>query len=97
MPAAHKTQETAQDALADFDPHSIPALNIQVDSVFMGDTHLGALALHARPQAYGVLFDQLNISLKGLNVEGQLGWQRENGRLSSWYKADSVAKIWPTF
>ena len=86
LPAAHKTQETAQDALADFDPHSIPALNIQVDSVFMGDTHLGALALHARPQAYGVLFDQLNISLKGLNVEGQLGWQRENGRLRSWYK-----------
>ena len=97
LPAAKKNQPEQQDALADFDMRTIPALNIKIDALSMGETHLGAFALQTRPQANGVLFDQLNLSLKGLHVDGQLGWQREKGQVSSWYKGrlsgDNMADV----
>lgn len=74
------------DALADFDLHSIPALDIQIDQLYQDAEPLGPWSLHTRPQAQGVLFDQLNLSLKGLNVTGQLGWERVNGQARSWYQ-----------
>lgn len=74
------------DRLADFDLQSIPELNIQIDQLYFDADSLGAWSLTTRPQAQGVLFDQLNLSLKGLNVTGQLGWERVNGQMRSWYK-----------
>ncbi len=75
-----------QDALADFDMRSIPALDIQVDALYQNSSSLGAWSLSTRPQAQGVLFDKLNLSLKGLNVTGQAGWQSSKGKVQSWYK-----------
>ena len=83
-----KTLSTAdgQDALADFDIRSIPTLDIEIDALYQNSSNLGAWSLSTRPQAQGVLFDQLNLSLKGLNVTGQAGWQNSKGKVQSWYK-----------
>ena len=72
--------------MEDFDLHCIPGLKIQIDQLYLGAELLGPWSLHTRPQAQGVLFDQLNLSLKGLNVTGQLGWERVNGQARSWYQ-----------
>lgn len=74
------------DPLADFDMRSIPALDLQLDNVYQGAENLGAWSLSTRPQAQGVLFDKLNVSVKGLTLTGQMGWQRANGQMHSWYK-----------
>lgn len=76
----------SQDALADFDMSRIPALDIQIDALYLNSSNLGAWSLNTRPQAQGVLFDKLNLSLKGLQVTGQLGWERSKGKIQSWYK-----------
>lgn len=86
LPKADASVAATEDALADFDIRSIPALNIQVDALYRGSNHLGAWALQTRPQANGVLFDQLNLDLKGLKVTGQAGWDKVNGQVRSWYK-----------
>lgn len=78
--------EQNKDVLADFDIGSIPALNIQVDNLYQGSEKLGAWSLSTRPQAQGVLFDKLDLSLKGINVTGQMGWERGGGHMRSWYK-----------
>ena len=78
--------ESGQDALADFDMRSIPALDIQIDALYHNSSNLGAWSLNTRPQAQGVLFDKLNLSLKGLQVTGQLGWEPGKGKMQSWYK-----------
>ena len=78
--------ESGQDALADFDMRSIPALDIQIDALYQDSSNLGAWSLNTRPQAQGVLFDKLNLSLKGLQVTGQLGWEYDKGKMQSWYK-----------
>lgn len=86
LPAAAGSEKPDEDALADFDMRSIPALDIQLDALYRGGDHFGAWSLQTRPQAQGVLFDQLNLSLKGLNVTGQMGWGRDNGKVNSWFK-----------
>lgn len=86
LPDAVVKSAVEKDALADFDMRGIPALNVQIDALYQGASHLGVWSFNTRPQAQGVLFDQLQLSLKGLNVSGQAGWKRSNGQVSSWYK-----------
>lgn len=74
------------DPLADVDMRSIPALDIQIAALYLGADNLGAWSLTTRPQSQGVLFDKLNLSLKGINVTGQMGWQEDKGQAHSWYK-----------
>jgi len=74
-----------RDALLDVDMRRIPAMNIQVDALYQGQVHLGAWSFNTRPDKQGVLFDQLNLSLKGLHVAGQAGWEKVNGQVRSWY------------
>ncbi len=86
LPESLVQSAVEKDALADFDMRSITALDVQIDALYQGDSHLGAWSFNTRPQAQGVLFDKLQLSLKGLNVSGQAGWQRSNGQVESWYK-----------
>ncbi len=86
LPETAVQSAVEKDALAEFDMRSIPALDVQVDALYHGTSHLGAWSFNTRPQAQGVLFDKLQLSLKGLHVNGQAGWQRNNDKASSWYK-----------
>lgn len=86
VPKNITTATDAQDVLSDFDISSIPALDIRLAALYLADESLGAWSLSTRPQPHGVLFDKLNLSLKGLNVSGQAGWERVNGQPRSWYK-----------
>ncbi len=86
LPEAVVQTAAKEDALAGFDMRSIPALDVQIDALYQGASHLGAWSFNTRPQAQGVLFDKLQLSLKGLSVSGQAGWQRSNSQVDSWYK-----------
>ncbi len=77
--------EKDNDALLSFDMRRIPLMNIQIDALYQGQAHLGAWSFNTRPQKQGVLFDKLNLSLKGLHVAGQAGWDTVNGHARSWY------------
>ncbi|MHA6492583.1 YhdP family protein [Pseudomonas borbori] len=78
--------EDKPDPLRDVDPRSIPALDVQIAEVSQGDEMIGAWALKARPQPEGVRFEELNLNLKGLQINGSAGWQGSPGATSSWYK-----------
>ncbi|PTQ71813.1 YhdP family protein [Pseudomonas sp. GV071] len=74
------------DSLADVDPRQIPALNLNIARVYQGDALLGAWSLKARPNAKGVAFNDVNMGLKGLQVEGDVGWEGAPGATNSWFK-----------
>ncbi|MDH1262282.1 YhdP family protein [Pseudomonas sp. GD03944] len=89
LPAAEpqgKAPVDKPDPLVDFDPRSIPAVDVRIARVQQGDDLLGAWSLKARPQANGVQFSELNLNLKGLEIDGSAGWQGIPGSTSSWYK-----------
>ena len=86
LPKALADADPERDLLADFDMRSIPAMDVKIDALYQDSSNLGAWSFNARPQTQGVLFDELNLSLKGLNVHGQIGWERVNGKVHSWYK-----------
>ncbi|MFC5693948.1 YhdP family protein [Pseudomonas sp. GCM10022186] len=74
------------DPLAAVDPRQVPALDVRIDQVVLGDSPLGAWSFKARPDARGVVFSDLDLNLRGLKVGGRAGWEGEAGNSSSWYK-----------
>ena len=76
----------APDPLADFDPSQIPPLDISIQRVQRGDKVLGAWSLKVRPQEQGVRFEELDLDLQGLKIDGSAGWRGAPGNTRSWYK-----------
>lgn len=83
---AGKQPEDAPDPLGDFDPRKVPALDVTIDKLYRGDDLFGSLAVKLRPTARGMTFDDVDLDLKGLRIDGSGGWEGEPGNTGSWYK-----------
>ncbi|AZE87594.1 YhdP family protein [Pseudomonas orientalis] len=89
LPAVDPTvqaDENAPDPLAEIDPKDIPALDIAIDQLFQGPDLVGAWSLKIRPTAKGLAFNNLDLGLKGMQLNGAGGWEGAPGASSSWYK-----------
>ncbi|MCY1405035.1 hypothetical protein D9M71_202620 [compost metagenome] len=64
----------------------MPALDVRIDQVVLGDSPLGAWSFKARPNPRGVAFNELDLDLKGLKVSGSAGWEGSGESSNSWYK-----------
>ena len=67
LPAAEPGEAASarSDPLADVDPQSLPAMDLAIERVSLGDDLLGAWALKLRPVGTGVEFRDLALQLKG--------------------------------
>ena len=83
---ADATAPEAPDPLAATDPRKVPSVNVNIGKLFRGDDLLGSLSLKLRPTARGVAFNDLDLNLKGLAIDGSAGWEGVPGASSSWYK-----------
>lgn len=89
LPSADPAEVTAPDApdpLATVDPRKIPAVDLTIGKLFLGDDLLGSWSLKLRPTAKGVALKDLDLNLKGLMIDGNAGWEGVPGASSSWYK-----------
>lgn len=89
LPAVDPTvqaDENAPDPLADIDPKDIPAMDIAINQLFQGPDLVGAWSLKIRPTAKGLAFNNLDLGLKGMQLNGAGGWEGAPGASSSWYK-----------
>src|SRR5690606_17667736 len=85
LPAASgETQR--RDPLADIDPRNLPALDLMISQVMLGDSPLGAWAFKARPTSSGLRLQELDLNLKGLRIGGDAGWEMAAGAPRTWYK-----------
>jgi uncharacterized protein (TIGR02099 family) len=82
----------APDPLADVDPRSIPALNINVTQLFQGEQLMGPWSLKVRPTANGLRLSDLNLGLKGVQLRGDGGWEGAPGATTSWYRGKVEGK-----
>jgi uncharacterized protein (TIGR02099 family) len=80
------------DPLAGVDPRKVPALDVQIDQVVLGESPLGSWSFKARPDAKGVVFSELDLNLRGLKVGGSAGWEGTAEGSSSWYKGRMEGK-----
>ncbi|MCO6058194.1 TIGR02099 family protein [Pseudomonas sp. MOB-449] len=74
------------DPLAGVDPRQVPALNVRIDQVVLGDSPLGSWSFKARPNARGLAFSELDLDLRGLKVSGSAGWEGTAESSATWYK-----------
>ncbi|QCI14483.1 TIGR02099 family protein [Pseudomonas putida] len=89
LPAADPAQAQAEegpDPLADFDPRKVPALDLSIDKLYRGDDFFGSASIKLRPTARGVSAEDIDLSFKGLRIDGGGGWEGVPGATSSWYK-----------
>ncbi len=89
LPAPDPTvqaDENAPDPLADVDPTKIPALDILIKQLYQGKDLVGAWSLKVRPTAKGIAFNNLDLGLKGMLLQGAGSWEGTPGATSSWYK-----------
>ena len=86
LPAPAQTGEAASkdrpDPLADVDPQSLPAMDVAIKRISLGDDVLGAWALKLRPVSAGIEFRDIALDLKGLKITGSGGWDGAQ----TWYK-----------
>ncbi len=89
LPAADPkvvTDENAPDPLVTVDPTKIPALDITINQLFLGQDLVGGWSLKIRPTAKGIALNALDMGLKGILLQGRGGWEGVPGSSSSWYK-----------
>ncbi|MBF6042196.1 TIGR02099 family protein [Pseudomonas sp. P154a] len=78
--------ENSPDPLATVDPTKIPALDITINQLFLGQDLVGGWSLKIRPTAKGIALNNLDMGLKGILLQGSGGWEGVPGSSSSWYK-----------
>ncbi|WP_295463524.1 YhdP family protein [uncultured Pseudomonas sp.] len=74
------------DPLADVDPRKLPALNLTIDRFELGGRPVGAQRLQLRPSPSGANFNNLDLDLRGLKVQGALRWEGAPGATHSYYQ-----------
>jgi uncharacterized protein (TIGR02099 family) len=78
--------ENAPDPLADVDPRTIPAVDLTVLKIYQGNDLMGGWSLKVRPTAKGIALNDLDLGLKGMQLQGTAGWEGAPGATSSWYR-----------
>ena len=83
---AEVSSDDGPDPMANIDPRKIPAVDLTIDKLFRGDDLLGSWAVKVRPTAKGIALNDLDVSVKGLQIDGNGGWEGAPGASASWYK-----------
>lgn len=91
-PADAPKAEDSPDPLVDVDPRKIPAVDLSIASLYQGDELIGAWSMKVRPTPTGVLFNDLDLGLKGLQLKGLLGWDGKPGQSNSWFRGHLQGK-----
>ncbi|MGW8464756.1 YhdP family protein [Pseudomonas sp. CLCA07] len=80
------TDENAPDPLVTVDPTKIPALDITINQLFLGQDLVGGWSMKVRPTGKGIALNALDMGLKGILLQGSGGWEGVPGNSNSWYK-----------
>lgn len=84
--------EDTPDPLDTVDPRKIPAVDLSIANLYQGDDLVGAWSMKVRPTPTGVLFNDLDLGLKGLHLRGLLGWDGSSGASNSWFRGHLEGK-----
>nr|WP_256737565.1 YhdP family protein [Pseudomonas sp. dw_358] len=80
------------DPLATVDPTKIPAVNVKIAQVTQGDDPVGTWSLKLRPTPKGLAFSDIDMGLKGLQLQGMGSWEGTPGASTSWFKGHLSGK-----
>ena len=84
--------EDSPDPLVDVDPRKIPALDLRIERLYQGEALIGGWSMKVRPTPTGVLFSDLDLGLKGLQLNGLLSWEGSPGATRSGFKGHLQGK-----
>lgn len=86
--AAAQEPPDTPDPLADVAPHDLPPVNVRIARLWQGDDLVGAWSLKLRPSERGLALNDLDLGLKGMQLQGNGGWEGAPGSTVSWFKGN---------
>lgn len=79
LPQADKLDTAAAsprvDVLAEVDPRKLPALDVRIDKLWLGERPIGGWSFKLRPTSDGAEFQDLSLGLRGALLTGAGSWQ----------------------
>lgn len=84
-PSAPVAEEKA-DPLAGIDPRSLPALDVRIDKLWLGERPVGGWSFRLRPSTLGVELQDLSLGLRGALLSGNAAWEGEPGATRTRYQ-----------
>lgn len=96
-----REEKSDVDPLADVDPRSLPAMDVRISKLSLGERPVGGWSFALRPDAGGARLESLSLGLRGALLTGQGYWEmgeaglvtRYQGRLEGSDLAD-VLRAW---
>ena len=70
---------SSESFLSGIDPASLLAVDFSVDNIMLNEEHYGSWAFELRPVNSAVRLNQLEASVKTLNISGDLEWSKRDG------------------
>src|SRR5690606_3740895 len=82
---------------SDISPLSLPAADLTIGQLLLGDDDFGRWVMKVRPRENGVALQDVNVNLRGIDFSGEGFWREINGERSTTlkgeFKADDVANV----
>lgn len=83
LPQPEKSPDTVpterSDALASVDPRSLPALDVRIDKLWLGERPVGGWSFGLRPDDQGAAIQNLSLGLRGALLTGNAHWASAEG------------------
>jgi uncharacterized protein (TIGR02099 family) len=80
------TDTARRDVLENSIPQQLPALDLNVKKLFLGQQASGRWAFNMRPNSHGVSLESLEFKLRGLKGKGDVDWWYKEGVHSSQFR-----------
>lgn len=93
IPTELLSQSKHKTSLNTFDLKQIPSVNLFVQQVFIGDDLLGNIHLINTPTEQGLQLSNISTNFKGLNIIGQLDWQKNQSSFQGQLKGKNLASV----
>lgn len=75
-PAAKEDDSEGRgDAFAEFDPSSLPPIDLTIADISLDGESLGAWRFDIRPTGNGIALENMDLDLRGLRVDGRTVWE----------------------
>lgn len=68
------------DPLQALEPRDFPAIDMQLKEFYLGSRNLGRWQLSSRPDADGMHIQLLDSDMKGMNIDGDIYWRKQDGQ-----------------
>lgn len=88
QPSNNTAAAEPEDILESIDPRDVPAVDVVIDRIYLGEADYGRWAFSLRPEAAGLNIDNIKGEVRGIAVSGDPNRESDKGARIQWFVDD---------